>query len=214
MQGTGAPVDLLDPANMQPSVLKSLEEFVRLYSVDTRAPDRPARARTILAELLDGARAARGTVRRFRLGDAGLRRADWLVIAGLGEDTRTAVEVQRVDGKIRFHIDDDQFGSQIPTRQTGDHTVPLVGALPPFIPESQVACVMRKDLSFLEFRDRAMVALGGFHSLLPEVNLVQRLVAKFLRPTYSGKIWGRRVPGVRNWNPPIDGLAPKEKKGY
>ena len=44
-------VDLLDPANMQSSVVSSLQEFVRIYSVNTRAPDRKARAQEILERL-------------------------------------------------------------------------------------------------------------------------------------------------------------------
>ena len=65
---------------------------------------------------------------------------------------------------------------------------------------------VNEDLEFLELRDRLMVGLSGFHGLLPRVNLVQRLATKHLRPQYRGRVWGRRLPGARSWNPPIDGL--------
>lgn len=73
---------------------------------------------------------------------------------------------------------------------------PLPAAVPPFLPGSQPVCVMESDLSFLELRDRAMVAFAGFHGLLPAVNLVQRLVVRHLWPDYRGPVWGRRLPGA------------------
>jgi hypothetical protein len=197
---------------MQSSVVDSLEEFVRLYAVDTPAPQRRDRAREILSELLAGGAAMRDTVQGLRLPDIGMKRSDWLVIAGLGEDTRNSIEVQQRANGHRFVIQDEQFQSDIPNRATGDHTVPLVGAIPPFLPESHVVCVMRKDLGILELRDRVLVGLGGFHGLLPKVNLVQRLVTRFLRPDYNGPVWGRPLPRCRSWNPPIDGI--EQKVGY
>lgn len=208
----GPDVDLLDPANMQSSVVDSLEEFVRLYAVDTPAPKRRDRAREILSELLAGGAAMRDTVQGLRLPEIGMKRSDWLVIAGLGEDTRNSIEVQQRANGHRFVIQDEQFQSDVPNRATGDHTVPLIGAIPPFLPESHVVCVMRKDLGVLELRDRVLVGLGGFHGLLPKVNLVQRLVTRFLRPDYNGPVWGRPLPKCRSWNPPIEGI--EQKVGY
>jgi hypothetical protein len=67
------------------------------------------------------------------------------------------------------------------------------------------------DLSFFELKDKVMIALGGFHGLLPEVNLVQRLTVKHLRKQYSGKVWGRRFPGADSWKPPITGLKERDR---
>ena len=211
----GPVIDLFDPANMQASVCASLEEFVRLYSVHTPASDRKARAEALLTELLDGGRAIRNSVEAFRPHQAGMTRSDWLAIVGIGEDTRNSVAVEQRPNGHRFVIDDAQFQSEIATRRTGDHTVPLVGAIPPFLPESHVVCVMRSDLGRFELRDKLLVSLGGFHSLLPKINLVQRLVTKFLRPSYGGRVWGRRLPRLRSWNPPIDGLDDRvDSHGY
>jgi len=66
--------------------------------------------------------------------------------------------------------------------------------------------VDRSDLGRLELRDRLLVELGGFHGLLPRVNVIQRLVTRHLKPDYRGTVWGRRLPGVRQWKPPIEDL--------
>ena len=50
------------------------------------------------------------------------------------------------------------------------------------------------------------------HAVLPRINLVQRLIAKFLRPELRLKVWGRALPGLQgSWNPPLRGL---ERRGY
>jgi hypothetical protein len=114
----------------------------------------------------------------------------------------------------RFVIDEDQFVNELdagrPDSQlTGDGTVALAGAMPPFLPATKPVCVIESDLGLFELRDRLLVEVGGFHGLLPRINLVQRLVTKHLLPSYRGDVWGRRLPGSPSWNPPIDGLAEK-----
>jgi pimeloyl-ACP methyl ester carboxylesterase len=210
----GKTVDLYDPTNMQGSVLESLTEFVRLYSVDTLSSDRKVRAKRILKDLLARGRAHRATVMNFKPARAGLKQKDWLAIVGVGQRTRIQLTVDWARGKPRFVIDDNQFVNDLTSgsprsRRTGDGTVPLAGAIAPFLPENQLVCVTKKDLGFLELRDRLLVALGGFHGILPKVNIVQRLVLRHLRPTYRGTVWGRRLPGTNTWNPPIKGLQEK-----
>lgn len=207
-------VNLLDTANIQASVVDSLMEFVRLYSVDTPADGRRARAEAILAAMLAGARAHRRTVTSFKPAKAGLRQKDWLGIVGVGEKTRVQMTVEGDPEDRWFVINDEQFVNDLSntspkSRRTGDGTVPLPGAIPPFLPDSQLVCVMERDLSFLELKDRALVAVAGFHGLLPAVNLVQRLVIRHLRPDYRGPVWGRRLPGATSWRPPIDGMDEK-----
>lgn len=207
----GQDVDIYDPENMQSSILDSLTEFVRLYSVDTRAAERRERAASILADLLDGARRHREVVRNFRVGASATRQKDWLVIVGVGQKTRVQMTVDRDRRGPRFVIDQHQFVNELDATRsspwrTGDGTVPLPGALPPFLPATRLVCVTEEDLDFFELRDRLLVEIGGFHGLLPRINLVQRLVTKHLMPAYRGSVWGRRVPGARSWQPPIDGL--------
>jgi pimeloyl-ACP methyl ester carboxylesterase len=210
----GRDVDIYDPANMQTSVLESLAEFVRLYSVSTRASDRAAKAREILENMLGEARRHRQTVTRFTTTRSSVSRANWLVIAGVGQRTRLQLTVERDRRGPRFAIDDNQFvnelGSENPdSLRTGDGMVPIVAAIPPFLPATKLVCVTEGDIAFLELRDRLLTDVGGLHALLPRMNLVQRLVTKHLLPGYRGDVWGRRLPGAAAWKPPIAGLAEK-----
>lgn len=207
----GSDVDMFDPANMQGSIVDSLAEFVRLYSVSTRSSERRDKAAAILGQMLKDAREHRLNVERFRISDAGIRQDDWLAIVGVGEKTRVELTVDKSGGRPRFVINERQFVNELTGRspssvRTGDGTVPLPGAIPPFLPGTRLVCVMDQDLQFMELRDRLLAELGGFHGLMPRVNLVQRLVTRHLRPAYGGDVWGRRLPGARSWNPPISGL--------
>lgn len=210
----GAHINMFDANNMQDSIVDSLAEFVRLYSVSTRSSQRRERALAILKEMLANAKRHRRNVERFRLSDAGIRRHNWLAVIGIGERTRVEMTVNRTVDGARFVIDETQFVNEISktsdeVARTGDGTVPLAAAIPPFLPATQPVCVKDSDLEFLELHDRIMVGLGGLHGLLPGINLVQRLVTKHLNPRYQGRVWGRRLPGVRSWNPPIRDLREK-----
>lgn len=206
-----APVDLFDPANMQASVVGSLAEFVRLYSGTTPAPEREIRARQILQGFLEGAREHRRSVLQFDLAGVSVAPEDWLAVVGVGERTRLQLTIRRGPRGPRFEIGDHQFVDDVPRRRTGDGTVPLPGALPPFLPESHLVCVTRSDLNFWEIGDRILTNVAGFHGMLPKVNLVQRLTVRHLRPSFRGEVWGRRLPGVEVWTPPVAGL---EERGW
>ena len=80
--------------------------------------------------------------------------------------------------------------------KTGDGTVPFLGACPGFLERERLVGVTPDDFSFWELKDRTLAKVSGFHGMLPTVNLVQRLVLRFLRDDYSGDVWGRHVPGV------------------
>jgi len=211
----GNAVDIFDPDNMQRSVVKSLTEFVRLYSVGTRSKDRESKAQAILANMLGNARRNRQTIDKFRTTRAGMQRSDWLAIAGAGQKTRIQMTVRQKNGKPRFVINEDQFVNELgngnrTSLRTGDGTVPLAAAIPAFLPRSGLVCVTEDDLGLFELRDRFLVEVGGFHGLLPRVNLVQRLIAKHLQPQYAGDVWGRRLPGSSSWRPPISGLTERQ----
>lgn len=208
----GLELDIFDVRNIQTSIEESLAEYVRLYSARTRASQRQATAARLLRGMLERAREHRKTILQFRPTQAAVSQADWLVVIGVGEKTRLQMTITRERGGPRFAIGEHQFvndlGAQSPrSRRTGDGTVPLPAAIPPFLPETRPVCVIDDDLNFFEFRDRLLAGVGGFHGLLPRVNLVQRLVTKHLRPAYRGEVWGRRLPGAINWNPPIDNLV-------
>ncbi len=88
---------------------------------------------------------------------------------------------------------------------TGDGTVPLAGAIPPFLGASRVVCVSPDDFGYWEVRDRALSAMAGLHGVLPKMNMLHRLILRFLLGTGDryGNTWGRRVPGVERWEPPL-----------
>ncbi|MGH7884829.1 MAG: lipase family alpha/beta hydrolase, partial [Thermodesulfobacteriota bacterium] len=207
----GKQVDLFKPVNLQRSIVNSLSEYVRLYSVDTLADDRDKKANEILLGLLIGGIEHREKVNSFKLSDAKLKQDDWLAIVGVNSETRIQISVKNSTRGPWFIIDEDQFVNELrvdsKSRKTGDGTVPLLGAIPPFIPENKLVCVTPDDLGRFELRDQLFLKLAGLHGILPTINLVQRLTVKHLKSDYRGEIWGRRVPGADKWNPPIPDLT-------
>ena len=164
--------------------------------------------------MLSWARQHRNTVNELKPSAASLAQADWLAIAGVGQKTRIQLGVETTRRGPRFVIDENQFANSLDSnspgsQETGDGTVPLAGAIPPFIAKPKLVCVTEQDLGIFELRDRILTEFGGFHGLLPNINLVQRLVIKHLMPAYRGRVWGRRLPGSGSWTPPIMNLAEK-----
>lgn len=137
----------------------------------------------------------------------------WLSIVGVDETTRVAMEIKRVGGKPWFELgeprNDWRKGEAGDKIKTGDNTVPYLGARASFIPTEQVVCVTPTDFGFWEFKDK-LLEKGGFHSSLPNMNLVQRLVVSHLKGEIYGEVWGRPAPDLNiaetPWDPPISGL--------
>jgi len=80
------PATPFDPAVWQPSVLGTLQEYVRLHSVNPANP--AARAAALFQWFLSAARAHRGRVAQLDLAAVGLRPEDWLCVVGVGTTTR------------------------------------------------------------------------------------------------------------------------------
>ena len=210
-------ISLLKADNWQRSILESLQEYVRLKSVrhHKTVRERESRANEILQVMLNDAKALRDSVKNLNLASAGLQTSDWLAVVGVGEKTLNQLVVEGLPDKPRFQILTDRYEEKWKkdksSRRTGDGTVALEGALPPFLETSQPVCVCRDDFSFYEIGDQVLTAFTTLHAMLPNLNLAQRLVLKHLRPEFNGKVWGRRVPGETAWNPPIKKLEKKEK---
>ena len=138
---------------------------------------------------------------------------DWLAVAGVDAETRVTLKVRRAeDGTPRFDLGsaerrngwaEDDDGEK---RDTGDGTVALAGAIPPFLGEDRVVCVTGSDFGYWELRDRTLSKFAGFHGTLPKMNMLHRLILRFLlgRSDPYGNTWGRRVPGVAEWRPPLE----------
>ena len=197
----GMAVNFFRPEAWQPNVVQTIEHQVRDWDVTGAA---------LFRKMLDEARAHRERVSGLELPDAG---DGWLAIAGADSRTRVGLRVARDEnGFPRFDLrgaerrNEWDSGIEGDRRDTGDGTVPLEGAIPPFLDEARVVCVTPGDFGYWEIGDRALSAAAGFHGLLPKMNMLHRLVLRFLlgRRDPYGNTWGRRLPGVPEWSPPLE----------
>jgi len=127
--------------------------------------------------------------------------------------TRVHMEVVTQAGGPQFSLrsddrrDDWRDPDARKARATGDGTVPFEGALPKFLDESDVVCVSPDDFGYWEIEDKALVRLAGFHGILPNMNMLHRLLVRFFTggADRRGNTWGTPVPGVTpsRWKPPL-----------
>ncbi len=209
----GATADFFDPAIWQRSVLASIEEYIRLYGLEVR--NRRTTAQRLFEGLLKTAGAYLQGVTDLKLGDAGLSDREYLCIAGVGSRTRVdmAVRPGRTPDFVISDSDVADLWKDSPDPdvryRTGDGTVPLHGAVPPFLPRNAVVCVSPDDFEAFELQDRATAQLAGFHGIMPNMNMLIRLVVRFLlqAPDRRGTTWGRPLPEVApgDWAPPLAG---------
>lgn len=241
-------VDLFRAATWQASVVRTLAEQIRMHGLEGSGRDAdellPA-ARELLQRLLTQASGHRTRVGNLGLSAVGLTRDDWLAVVGLGEETRVHLHIGvGPDGGPWFDLrsadrkngypggtPDSSGGSggggagDAPARpvDTGDGTVPYEAAVPAFLGPENVVGVTDDDFGYWELRDR-LLARGvagrhaSLHSLLPAMNVVQKLVACHLKGEAGGKgtahggVWGRRAPDLAPdapWKPPLEGLREK-----
>ena len=213
----GLETDLFHPDAWQPSVLNSIEAQVGDWDIS---------GSDLFRAMLDQARAHRARISTLQLGGPGnsgsnghqVGTDDWLAIAGADCKTRIGLRVERDEnGAPRFHLRSDERRNDWDPkkngnpRDTGDGTVPLAGAIPPFLEEARLVCVTPGDFGYWELRDRALSGLAGFHGLLPKMNMLHRLILRFLlnKGDGYGNTWGRPLPGVAEWDPPLKLLKPK-----
>lgn len=209
----GVPDSLYDPAAWQPGVVRTLTEFVRLHGLESK--DRSEQARELFKGLLGAAEAHRDRIESFKLSDAGLKPEDWLCVVGVGSRTRVRLRIGGTAASPDFDLaSDDRVNlwrdAKRPAtewRLTGDGTVPFEGALPSFLPERCVVCVTPDDYSYWEVGDRVLSAASGFHGILPNMDMLHRLIVRHFtgRPDRHGNTWGWPAPGVAraDWSPPL-----------
>ena len=209
--------DIFDTSAWQPSVVRTIEQQVAGWNVAGNAL-----FQTMLAEgaqhreRISALELCKPDDEQSKRGFVG--KDDWLAVVGVDSETRVGLTVEEDEDKQpRFVLSsaerrnewDKEQGDR---RHTGDGTVPLEGAVPPFLNESRLVCVTPGDFGYWEMRDRALSRLAGFHGLIPKMNMLHRLVARFLlgKEDPHGSTWGRRVPGVTEWDPPFDHLREKD----
>jgi pimeloyl-ACP methyl ester carboxylesterase len=213
----GKEVDIFEADAWQQGVFETLAEFIRLNGVDPprSKSGRLDMARTLLQGILQQALEHRERVESFQLSDLGLEQDDWLCIVGLGANTRVRLRLSTGRGSPRYELSGkdrlNQWDDHNKSVDTGDGTVPYLGAKPTFLGVENLVCVCPDDLGYWEWGDRAMLPMVGFHGMLPKVNLIHRLIVAHLRgekATGNDSLWGRAAPdiGDRKWNPPLAGL--------
>jgi len=206
------PRSLFDIAIWQGSVIDTLERFIRRHGLDRGDP--AARARTLFTHMLQTAATHRARIDTLDLAAIGLSAAHWLCVVGVNAKTRIRLRVVRrgagFDFDFRPEDRDNMWGDANPgiARLTGDGGVPLNGAVPKFLPLESLVCVTPDDFGYWEVQARLFAAVAGFHSIMPNMDMLHRLIVAHF--TDSGprhdNIWGRPAPGVTAWTPPIPGL--------
>jgi hypothetical protein len=215
--GSPLPPDLFDPKVWQPSVTDTIRQYIQLHG---RTPsDAKQQADAVFAGMLQEAKRFRSLTDGLDLAKCKLTEDDWLCVVGVGSTTRVQLTVDVKGGKPDFNFQSsdrqDEWGKPPPANLelTGDGTVPFRGALPKFLPREKLVCVSPDDFGYWEIQDRVTTTVAGFHGILPNMDMLHRLIVAYLtsRKDKHGNIWGRRPPGVSStaWNPPQAGLEDK-----
>ena len=210
----GLPKSMFDPQAWQPSVTDSLSDYIKETAYPT--PNRTKAANELFAGLLKQADQQCKKIAGLDIGKNGLTPDDWLAVVGVDTDTRVKTTIKR-KGKnpvvvFDHHVDvmnKWREGDPKLKRLTGDGTVPYEGAVPPFaaVKEKNLVLITPDDYGFWEFADKGLTEFGGFHGILPNMDLVRRLLIRFITGATDsyGNTWGRPAPGVSKseWAPPI-----------
>lgn len=209
----GLPDSLYDPGVWQPSVVSTIADYVEAYSIGGGDPER--QARRIFKELLDEAKAHRVRILGFKPKDAGMAADDWLVMIGVDYKTRVGLRIVEKNHAPFFDLSStlrrNGYASDDPAArvETGDGTVPYLGAKPPFIPVEKLVCVTPDDFGYWEWGDRLLEGPVGLHGMLPKMNLINRVLASFFTNKRRKGTWGRPAPDLADpkaWDPPVKGL--------
>lgn len=205
------PTSFFDPDIWQESIYKSLEEFIRLKGLPSR--NQKTDARKLLTAMLNQAEEHRIKIDNLDLINAGLDKSRWLAVVGVDSETRVKLQISLADNSpvFKFHSGDRMNGwisdDETLKKFTGDGTVPFEGAIPKFLPLESLVCVTPDDFGYWELQDKVVTKIAGFHGILPNMNMLHRLIVRFLKdlPDSKANTWGRPPPGVNNedWNPPL-----------
>jgi len=214
------PQSLFDPEIWPPNIIDSIAEYMRVYSCFPQKESQD-RAKTLLASMLEQAKQHRKRIETFKLSDANLEPKDWLAVVGVGTKTRVHLKIERERDHTKFVIHDEDVkdewqegnsSKRDKLRLTGDGTVPYEGAIPPFLTEDNLVLVTPDDYGFWEVQDKFLTEVGGFHGILPCMNMLHRLLIRFFKDNAEDKYnntWGRRAPGSSTWDPPFP-INPKK----
>ncbi len=208
---SGIPTSLFDPGAWQRSVVETIAQFIRFKGLPSK--QRKEDAEALFSRLLTEARRHRDRINGFRLERVGLKTADWLAVIGVDATTRVRLRIVKRGGGPDFVLASrdrmNEWAAQkdpLLRRLTGDGTVPFEGAIPSFLKEENLVCVTPDDYGYWELEDKIFTQAAGFHGILPNMDMIHRMLVRFFleRPDVRGNTWGRRVPGVKKWQPPLE----------
>ena len=211
----GLPRSLFEPQVWQTSIIDTLKEYIRLHGL--AKADRANQARELFESLLKAAERHRARIDAFRLDAVGLKAAQWLCVVGVDADTRVRLKVEKSGRAAAFSFGSEDRHNMWSNpdaklrRLTGDGTVPFEGAVPKFLAPESLVCVTPDDFGYWELQDKALMKAAGFHGILPNMDMLHRLLVAHLtgKTPRHENAWGRPAPGVSEWKPPIDGLRHK-----
>ena len=204
------PKSLFNPEAWQPSVVDSIASIIQ--SRGLRPQTRKKDALSLLKNLLKEAKKYQDRIKNLDLKNTKLNEDDWLAVIGADAVTRVHLRIEKRNGKPHFNLSSQDRKNEWPKKNngdnpnnTGDGTVPLEGALPPFLGKEKVVVVTPDDYGYWEVQDKAMTKIAGFHGILPNMNMLHRLIVRFFtdRSDKHKNTWGRPAPGVTTWKPPL-----------
>lgn len=206
------PTSFFDPAAWQPSVIQTISEYIRLHGLKPTGRDQQAQA--IFEAMLEQAKSHRAGIESLTLSDAGLSADDWLCVVGADCTTRVLMRVTTSRGQPQFDLRStdranlwSKGGTPEERRLTGDGTVPLNGAIPAFLRPENLVCVTPDDYGYWEVQDKLTSSVAGFHGIMPNMNMLHRLLTRFFLEQKDKRrnTWGRPLPGIEseNWAPPL-----------
>lgn len=218
---------IFDPGIWQPSILASIQEYIRLHAVAPgNVDDQAGQARDLFGAMLHSAATYHEKLESIQLADLNMSENDWLAVAGVGSKTRVRLKVGLDDrGVPEFKLHSSDRDNRWTPRAsannsdqrvlTGDGTVPFEGAIPAFLRRENLVCITPDDFKYYEVGDRILTGLAGFHGILPNMNMLHRLLTRFFTngPARHSNTWGWRAPGVArgDWAPPFEELRDNTK---
>jgi hypothetical protein len=209
------PESIFDPTIWQPSILETIITYIERHSV-TRGRtkgEREKQGEALFKALLDEAGGHRKRVNTLKLASKNFEPERWLCVVGVGSETRARMKVEVTRGKPVFRLTSGDrlngWGKKDTNlrKLTGDGTVHFKGAIPKFLPYQSLVCVTPDDYGYWELIDRTTTRFGGFHGILPNMNMIHRLLVRHFTGWSDprGNTWGQPAPGVSDddWAPPL-----------
>lgn len=212
IQVPSLPKTLFDPDIWQPSITASIAEYIRTRGLPSQKT-KLQEAQDLFAFLLKQAKRHRNRINKFELSQAKMTEKNWLAVVGVDTETRVRLKVVKRGNKPDFELRSkdrtNKWDRDDPRKKrlTGDGTVPYEGAVPKFLQKQNLVLVTPDDYGYWEVQDKILSKAAGFHGIMPNMNMLHRLIVRFFadRTDRRNNTWGRPAPGVdqKDWAPPL-----------